>query len=558
LLLVRGAVIHTSSVPEASRHALRAPDRPLRTSTELAVLLALSGIAATVPWLSKYWLFDHSPSNLAAVHIIQSLAADPNGTLAQHFTDQLRFAPYSLHSWLLLALSAVTGLHDAHRILVSALTVAMPLSVYLALRRVAPEHRVNAWLYVPLGITIFVGGGMQGFALCLPPMLTAWAIVCAAQPTAGRQRRVEIAGAAALFLVAALAHPVGPVLGAIAIALFQGRRLVRPRALIEAALALAPAFLFAAVSELRSHAPRADTVGYLELAWSSAERALHYFYQGFRVTSRLEVVVRFPVFALVAWGFFRALSRDRARALPFARIAAFFLVMTLVGPLRIGDATVTHRFAFLLVIFVTLGADLPPFLTPRRIALVSLAAVIAVATIEHRNARHVDTVFDDVIALGERIPRGSTLFPLSFQRDDFMRTYRRNLQPWSYLVVTRDLVTPYLPASGAIGQSGHELRPIAYRHPPSADYLPAPYPMRAPEDPCKKLELTVAEDCRSVRMLRYRSYVAQAQKYDRALVIEPPAELVSELSRALILEERRGDIWLFRPRPGADSRSTAN
>jgi len=175
--------------------------------------------------------------------------------------------------------------------------------------------------------------------------------------------------------------------------------------------------------------------------------------------------------------------------------------------------------------------------------------VIAVAAIQYPNARHVDTVYDDVIALGERIPRGATVFPLSFERDDFVRTYRRNLQPWSYLVVTRDIVTPYLPAAGAIGQSGHELRPLAYRQPPSSEHLPAPYPMRAAEDSCKKLELTPSEDCRNWRTLRYQQYVAQALKYDRALVFEPPAELVSEMERKMILEERRGDIWLFRPRP---------
>lgn len=538
--------------------ALRAPGRPPRTSTELLVLLALSAIAAAVPWLSRYWLFDHSPSNLAAVHILQSLSAAPDGALAHHFTDQLRIAPYSLHSWLLLALSSITGLHDAHRILVSALTVAMPLSVYFALRRVAPDHRLNAWLYAPLGMTIFVGGGMQGFALCLPPMIAGWALVCGGEPGAGRRREVELAGAAALFLVAACAHPAGPVAGTIAITLFQWRRLLRPRPLIEAALALAPAFLWLVGSELRSHAPRVGTVSYLEIVWSSAERALHYFYQAFRVTSRLEVVARSLAFAIFVWGVVRALKRDRARALPFARVAVFFLTMMLVGPMKIGDATVTHRFAVLLVTFLALGADLPPILTPRRIALVSLATVIAVAAIQHRSARHVDAVYDDVIALGARIPRGSTVFPLSFQRDEFVRSYRRNLQPWSYLVVTRDIVTPYLPSSGAIGQSGHELRPLAYRRPPSTDYLPAPYPMRAGEDICKKLELTASEDCRSLRTLRYRSYVAQALKYDRALVLEPPAELVSELERALLLEERRGDIWLFRPRTAADARPTAD
>jgi hypothetical protein len=52
-------------------------------------------------------------------------------------------------------------------------------------------------------------------------------------------------------------------------------------------------------------------------------------------------------------------------------------------------------------------------------------------------------------------------------------------------------------------------------------------------------------------LLRYRSYVAQALTYDRALVFEPPAELVSEMEREMILDERRGDIWLFRPRPEA-------
>ena len=516
------------------------------------MLLVLAGIEATVPWLCKYWLFDHSPSNLAAIHILQSLSASPDSPFAQHFTDQLRIAPYSLHSWLLLALSPITGLLDAHRIIVSALAVAIPVSVYGALRRLAPDRRVNAWLYAPLGMTIFVGGGMQGFALSLPPMLLAWAMVCGTKAAAGRRRSIEIAVAALLFLVSAFAHPTGPIVGAIAITLFQGRRLLHPRSLIEAALALFPAFAWLAGSELASHAPHEGTVGYLDVVWGSADRALHYFFVAFKVTSRLEVLARGLVFAIYAWGFVRALLRDRARTLPFARVAVFFLAMWLVGPLKVGDATVTHRFAVLFITFTAFCADLPPILTPRRIALVSLATAITVAAIQVPNARHVDTIFDEVIAIGEHIPRGATVFPLSFERDELVRSYRRNLQPWSYLVVSRDIVTPYLPAAGAIGQSGHELRPLAYKQPPSIEHLPAPYPMRAAEDLCKQLVLTPSEDCQSWRTLRYRTYVEQALKYDRTLVFEPPAEFVAELERAMILDERRGDIWLFRPRPEAE------
>jgi hypothetical protein len=531
---------------------LRAARRPLRTSTEWLVLLVLSGIGATAPWLSRYWLFDHAPANLAAIHVLQSLSASPNGAFATHFSDQLGITPYSLHSWLLLALSPATGLVGAHRIIVSAISMAVPVSVYLALRRLAPDRRVNAWLYAPLGMTFFAGAGMQGFALSLPPMLTAWAMVCGARPGAGRRRGVEIALAAVLFLVSAFAHPAGPVAGAIAITLFQWRRLLRPRALIEAALSLLPTIAWLVASELTSQSPREGTVGYLQVVWGNAERALYHFFVAFKVTSRLEVVARSLVFAIHAWGLVRALKHDRARTLPFARVALFFLAMMFVGPLKIGDATVTHRFAVLLVTFTAFCADLPPILTSRRIAFVSLATAVTVVAIQYPNARHVDSIFGEVIAIGERIPRGATVFPLSFERDDLVRSYRRNLQPWSYLVISRDVVTPYLPAAGAIGQSGHELRPLAYRQPPSIEHLPAPYPRRTAEDTCTQLALTPSEDCRGWRLLRYRSYVAQALTYDRALVFEPPAELVSEMEREMILDERRGDIWLFRPRPEAE------
>lgn len=50
-------------------------------------------------------------------------------------------------------------------------------------------------------------------------------------------------------------------------------------------------------------------------------------------------------------------------------------------------------------------------------------------------------------------------------------------------------------------------------------------------------------------MLHYRSYVAQALTYDRVLVFDPPAEFAAELEHEMIVDERRADIWLFRPAP---------
>jgi hypothetical protein len=532
----------------------RAGNRTPSTSTELLVLLAVSGVAALVPWLSKYWLFDHAPNNLAATHILQSLSASPDGAFAQHFVGQLRVVPYTLFNWLLLALSPVTGLVDAHRIIVSTLVIAQPASVYVALRRLAPERRANAWLYAPLGMTIFTGGGMQGFSLSLPPMLVAWAMVCGARPEPGRRRAGEIAIAALLFLVSTFAHPVGPVLGAVAIALFQWRRMLHPRTLVEAGLALIPAFAWVIASELASRSAHGGTAVFLEAVWSNAELAWHYFVWAFTVTSQLEVVVRVPVFALCAWGTFRALKHDRARTLPFARIALFFLVLLLLGPLKIGGATVVHRFAALLVIFVIFCVDLPPMLSPRRLALVALATAIAVAAVQIPNARHADAAFDEVIAIGEHIPRGATVFPLSFERNDLMHAYRRNLQPWSYLVLSRDIITPYITAAGAVGEAGNEFRALAYRHRPSTEYLPAPVPRHATDDTCRLLGLSSAEDCRSWRTARYRSYVAQALHYDLTLVFDPPAELVAELQGEMILDEHRGDVWLFRPRPQREQR----
>jgi hypothetical protein len=529
--------------------------RPLRISTEALVLLVLSGIGAMVPWLSKYWLFDHAPNNLAAVHILQSLRASPNSVFAQHFTDELRITPYSLHNWLLLTLSPATGLVNAHRIIISAIAMASPVSVYFALHRLAPDRRANAWLYAPLCMTTFAGGGMQGFALSLPPMLAAWAIVCGAQPTAGRRRSVEIAIAALLFLLSAFAHPAGPAVGAIAIALFQWRRLFRPRSLGEAALSLFPAVVWLVTSELASQSLRGGNAGYLEVVWSNAERAWHYFVIAFKTTSQLEVVARSLVFAICALGVVRALKHDRARTFPFARVALFFLAMLVLGPVKVGGATVSHRFAVLLVTFAMFCVDLPPILSSRRVAFVALATAIAVAVVQYPISRHADAAFDEAIAIGEHIPRGATVFPLSFGRDDLVRSYKRNLQPWSFLVISRDIVTPYISASGAIGQSGNEFRAVAYRQPPSTAHLPAPNPRHATDDTCKLLELSSGEDCRSWRTLRYRAYVAQALKYDRTLVFDPPAELVSEMASEMVLDTRRGNIWLFRPRPKAARRA---
>ncbi|HWO26470.1 MAG TPA: hypothetical protein VNO30_47405 [Kofleriaceae bacterium] len=528
-------------------HDAAGPSPPPRSGL-LWGLLALSGIGALVPWLTTYWLFDHGSNNLAATHILQSLAASPDSVFAQHFTEQLRIAPYSLLNWLLLALSSWVGLVDAHRIIVSALALAMPLTVYFALGRLAPDRRINALLYAPLGMTSFSGAGMQGFGLCLPPMLAAWALVCG-PPAPGGRRTAEVATAAMLLLIATFAHPAGPVLGAIAIALFHGRRLLRPHVLAEAALALLPACLWLVTAELASRSLRGGAPGYTELVWLDTSRAVHYFLIAFTVTSKLEAVARIPIFGILAWGLVRGLAHDRAQTLPFARIALCFLALLVLGPAKISDATVSHRFAVLLVTFACFGVVLPPILGRVRTSLVVLATALAVAAVQLPFAREADRAIDDVIAVGAHIPRGATVLPISFARPDTMRSYRFYFQPWSYLVITRDIITPYLPASGALGQSGHEFRALAYKRPPSAEHLPAPIPRHAIDDSCKLLELSSSEDCAGLRALRYRSYAQLAATYDRALVLDPPPEFVAELSRAMTLDERRGSIWLFRPRP---------
>src|SRR4029079_4558036 len=106
----------------------------------------------------------------------------------------------------------------------------------------------------------------------------------------------------------------------------------------------------------------------------------------------------------------------------------------------------------------------------RRIAAIALATALAVAVVQVPVARHADAAFDEVIAVGERIPCGATVLPISFEHYDLVHIYRWYYQPWAYLVISRDIITSHIPASGAIGQSGNEFRSLAYKHSPSTEH----------------------------------------------------------------------------------------
>ena len=146
------------------------------------------------------------------------------------------------------------------------------------------------------------------------------------------------------------------------------------------------------------------------------------------------------------------------------------------------------------------------------------------------------------------------------------------------MVVERDVVVPYLFASGGTTQyGGGDLRPVSFVHRFSPSFLPNLGEQSPPRlhDPFGEPQLLPGErlgfrvspdllpwlggvteprhDCTFDDWLglRYRALVSVAAWYDRVLAYAPDPEFLTTLSRDFVVEARVGDAWVLRPRRDA-------
>jgi hypothetical protein len=534
-----------SRAGEASRGEL--------SSTALLALLLLALLPlAALPWTVEYWPAQDDPNHLAIAHVLQSLD-DPGSPFARFLEADLTFRPYMLQYYVLLGLGRVMELTTAHRLLVSLFIVALPLVVLLALRRIAPERQANVFLVAPLptGWLLLLGllNFCAGLVLGLTAVALAWGRAGGQGETPDPPGPAAILGASALLFFAAAFHPLAAALAGGVLLLLEGPRLGRPATWVRLALVAAPAVGLILIN-LVAHAglEKPTSLSVLGIRFLGFVPTLILLVKSQVGLSYWELPFRLPVVCLLAGGALCAVRkhgvRGPGRDAALARLALVLFVLLFLAPRTfVVVGHVTDRLMLLCLVACALVASPPRVLrSPRRLGVLALAACLGLAAVQYFAAARESERIATIVAAGRVIPRGSRVLPVNFDPVGTSANVSSGLHAWGHVVRERDVVTPYLFASGSRAPyGGTAVRPLRYREvfvassPFIHEWMPQLWGKVGDDLPALQREYGTG------------LFLAIAESYDRILVVSPPEDFLAHASGRLAEETRLGDVWVFRP-----------
>jgi hypothetical protein len=511
-------------------------------------LLALSAVVmAVLPWTIAYWPGQDTPNNLAIAHILGRLGEAGNPFEA-FFTADLTFKPYVAQHVATLALGNLVGLVTADRVVTSTLIIAFPAALWLLNRSIAPGRWQSTALMVPLASSWFLFKGFYGFLMAAYAGLIAVALYWDAADRNGRSAWIRLVGASILMLTSALAHPIVPGLLLIALVLKELPSLFRSGTFVRLTAVAVPVTLmmlgsFAnwfvsqiAASDLESSV---EYAGFFRSLWNLIDSHSVTLSQ-WELAIRGVIVLTLLIAAgrkLVVTGL-SGMGVDQS----IGRLIVGFVLLYLALPTHAWTGHIAARAGFFLVIWCSLAADLPSWMTSgRRIGWSVLIACIGLTALQRYEGGRESRQMESMISLESRIRQGATLLPVFFKFGVTSGSVSPLLHAWGYMTVRRDAVTPYVFAFEGF-------RPLLYRDGERQRRLPSPGEGAAASalKMCPgNLSGELREDCVIRRRNTYREVLDTAAAYDHVLVFKPPPEFV-ELARSRFFRiERSGDWWLL-------------
>jgi len=137
-----------------------------RLGARVLLLLLLAGVMVLPIWLVKYPPLIDYPNHLARAYILAHMG-DKGFWLRQFYGAQWGLYPYLVMDLVLLALQTVFAVQIAGKILLSISVLAIPVSVWVFLRRVNPSQPALALCALPFTYNIFFLSGFLAYQLSI-------------------------------------------------------------------------------------------------------------------------------------------------------------------------------------------------------------------------------------------------------------------------------------------------------------------------------------------------------------------------------------------------------
>ncbi len=512
----------------------------------MLLLLALVPLAA-LPWGVKFWPGQDDANHLAVAHIVEHFD-DSDTRYSDFLTVTVELTPYKLYYFLLDSFSRVVDLVDANRIVVSLVIAGLPLVMLFWLRRIAPERRINVFLVCLLASGWLPFMGFHTYMLSFLIGIAALALAAGKSGADGMRQPAgwgALAGASALLFLSTISHPVAPVMlgGALFVLEAPGRDL---RAWLRLAIVGTPAALFLVLTMLAT--PSAGSLASFMPNFPGILPGILSLLGNLIAFDRLEFLIRLPVLIVLLWGAIRAVRRfgvrGQGRDQCLARVFLVFAVLYFLLPNFPALGFIPDRFGFFALMVAALLP--PPLRIVRRPGLFCSAAAIAglaLAAVQYRAAGKLSDKVADVVSAGQVLPRGATVLPLIFEQPPEGARVSSLLHSWGYLVLEKDIITPYLFAnSSGVSIAGGNWRPVSYAEPFGPEFLP--YIQEFLPVTWRRSEGFITE---AGRGLMEKLMLETMAGYERVILISPPEEFLEKALQTMESENRVGDVWVLKP-----------
>jgi hypothetical protein len=533
--------------------------RTLLNRSEWMVLGAVS-LANLIPiWAFRYFPGQDTGDHLYAVEVLRALGegtAPP--AVAAAFAPALGLKTNVLfHALMLGLLRLPLSIDVAHRLVLSAYALALPLAGLFCARAAAPASAPLALLLLPLVWSWFAVQGLYNYVLSLPPALLWLGIVAR---DGGRPRPAAALALALSSVIVFLAHAVTFAVLLLVTAiriLFPGDGTQvgpaeRLRRAWPTALVLAPALLLQLGSWRGlwgSELPPEPTLSRWEMY--DLPSALGSFFVEFAVRYHLADLAALgpPLVVLIAV----PLAARRAPGAPRWPLAAALVlaILCFASPHIVFGSDLAPRLRPLLVFALLCysGVALSPR-ARRRVTLLALVSGLGGVALLAQSFRSLGNSLDDFASGIPYVRRGSRVYPVIFDPRSPSILVKPFLHAWGYYGLARDVVTPYAFA-------WHESRfPYRYRELPLHG-RGSPFPSDAEDEPYALIDgrLCTAErrffpslSCDDVRARAEGRIAALGTAYDYLLTWAAPREFTTRLAAAgYRLLHAQGALALYQP-----------
>ena len=272
----------------------------------------------------------------------------------------------------------------------------------------------------------------------------------------------------------------------------------------------------------------------------------------------LELGPRLVALALLFPGLVRAVraappQRAGGEAAVGRAVVALLAIYCLAPGTLVGWAYCAARFLVYGWLLLPVACELRPS-TERRLLVLGPALAAVTLAIQWPFIRAASERTQDVLDVGEALPRGAKLIPIDFNGS--ILGPQPNGDSWAHLVVARDAVASQLFAVGRPRMGGERFRTVIFR-PGLLDVASGALPWsdwemwndigRGCAEPGSPKHWFVhqAAECSQLLAGRRQKFQKVVDRYDFVLMLEPPGDGRELLSPQLRLVGHTGSAWLY-------------